>query len=394
MPFTLQPAVKNDFINREDILKEMLSTLQDENVRMGYALVGPRRIGKTSILKEVIRRLEQKKKSYIVPVYFSVWDLVENTLPEFCTRITLSIIEAFKPHLSLKLKIKELLKVPGLKFFEVLRSLDIKVSIFDEIEVALKMGKSGEIDHNTLLEKLFSFGEKMAKENGVRLILMIDEFPSIMDIKNKTKLGVGIIKKIRTIYEDLQHTVICVTGSIRRTMEIAILAPSSAFYRQFIVKRIGPFNHKSTKEIIERNIDKKISEKALIKLHEITGGIPFYLQFLGRALEKHSSKRLNLETINALFDEFLFQEADILFSEQIKSFSDKEKMLISRMAYEDLTTAAEIKKSIGESSNVISRYMDYFLIKGVLEKEKKGRYHFTDPVFKEWVKNRLAPTNL
>ena len=70
MPFTLQPAVKNDFINREEILKEMLSTLQDENVRMGYALVGPRRIGKTSILKEVIRRLEQKRKSKIVPVYF------------------------------------------------------------------------------------------------------------------------------------------------------------------------------------------------------------------------------------------------------------------------------------------------------------------------------------
>ena len=115
MPFTLQPAVKNDFINREDILKEMLSTLQDENVRMGYALVGPRRIGKTSILKEVIRRLEQKKKNTVVPVYFSIWDLVENTLPEFCTRITLAIIEAFKPHLSLKLKIKELLKVPVFK---------------------------------------------------------------------------------------------------------------------------------------------------------------------------------------------------------------------------------------------------------------------------------------
>jgi AAA+ ATPase superfamily predicted ATPase len=63
MPFTLQPAVKNDFINREDILKEMLSTLQDENVRMGYALVGPRRIGKTSILKEVIRGWNKKRKA-------------------------------------------------------------------------------------------------------------------------------------------------------------------------------------------------------------------------------------------------------------------------------------------------------------------------------------------
>jgi len=394
MPFTLQPAVKHDFINREDILKEMLSTLQDESVKMGYALVGPRRIGKTSILKEVMRRLEKKKKRNIVLVYFSIWDLVENTLPEFCTRITLSIIDAFKPYLSLKLKIKELLKVPGLKFFEVLRSLDIKISIFDEIEITLKMGRSGEIDQNELLEKVFSFGEKMAKENRVRLILMIDEFPSIMDIKNKVKLGEGIIRKIRTICENLEYTVVCVTGSIRRTMEIAVLAPSSAFYRQFIVKNIGPFSLESTKEIIERNIGRKISEKALIKLYEITGGIPFYLQFLGRELEKHGSQKLDLATITALFEEFLFQEADILFSEQIKSFSDKEKMIISRMAYDDFTTAAEIQKSIGESSNVVSRYMDYFLLKGVLEKEKRGRYRFIDPVFKEWLKNKFIPTNL
>ena len=123
MAFTLQPAVKGDFIDRDDILADMITTLNDESIRMGFALVGPRRIGKTSILKEVARRLHEKKG--IVPVYFSLWDVVENTLPELCTRITMSIIEAFKPHLSLKLKIKQLLKVPALKFFEVLRSLDI-----------------------------------------------------------------------------------------------------------------------------------------------------------------------------------------------------------------------------------------------------------------------------
>ena len=61
MAFTLQPAVKDDFIDREDILADMLTTLEDESTRIGFALVGPRRIGKTSILKEVVRRLEGEK---------------------------------------------------------------------------------------------------------------------------------------------------------------------------------------------------------------------------------------------------------------------------------------------------------------------------------------------
>ena len=392
MAFTLQPAVKADFIDREKILSDMLSTLEDESVRMGFALVGPRRIGKTSILKEVVRKLEEKKG--IVPVYFSLWDLVENTLPELCSRITLAIVEGFKPHLSLKLKMKKLLKVPAVKFFEVLRSLDIKISLFDEIEIALKMGKNGEIDHNTLVEKVFLFGDKIAEENGVRFILVLDEFPSIMDVKNKTKLGEGIIKKIRTIYEDLENTILCISGSIRKTMEITALSPSSAFYRQFIIKNIEPFDLEATAEILENNLDAKISAEAINRFYGLTGGIPFYLQFLGRELGRFSPESVGLPEIENSFNQFLFQEGDILFAEQIKSFSDKEKMILSRMAYYGLKTPAQIQKSSGEPSNVVSRYMEYFLSKGVLEREKKGVYQFSDPVFEVWLKRGFAPTDL
>ena len=392
MTFTLQPAVKDDFIDREDILADMLSTLENKYTRMGFALVGPRRIGKTSILKEVGRRLEGKKG--IVPVYFSLWDLVENTLPELCSRITLSIVEGFKPHLSLKLKMKQLLNVPVLKFFEVLRSLDIKLSFFDEIEMALRMGKKGEIDSKTLVEKVFLFGEKIAKENGVRLVLALDEFPSIMDVKNKRKLGEGIIKKMRTIYEDLENTILCISGSIRKTMEITALSPSSAFYRQFIIKNIEPFDLEATTEILENNLGVKLSAEVISKLYGLTEGIPFYLQCLGRELGRFSPASVGLQEIEHSFDQFLLQEGDILFAEQIKSFSDKEKIILSRMACYGLKTPAEIQKSSGEPSNVVSRYMEYFLSKAVLQREKKGVYQFTDPVFKEWLKRRFVPTDL
>ena len=392
MTFTLQPAVKDDFIDREDILADMLSTLENKYTRMGFALVGPRRIGKTSILKEVVRRLEGKKD--IVPVYFSLWDLVENTLPELCSRITLSIVEGFKPHLSLKLKMKQLLNVPVLKFFEVLRSLDIKLSFFDEIEMALRMGKKGEIDSKTLVEKVFLFGEKIAKENGVRLVLALDEFPSIMDVKNKRKLGEGIIKKMRTIYEDLENTILCISGSIRKTMEITALSPSSAFYRQFIIKNIEPFDLEATTEILENNLGVKLSAEVISRLYGLTEGIPFYLQCLGRELGRFSPASVGLQEIEHSFDQFLLQEGDILFAEQIKSFSDKEKIILSRMACYGLKTPAEIQKSSGEPSNVVSRYMEYFLSKAVLQREKKGVYQFTDPVFEEWLKRRFVPTDL
>lgn len=50
MAFTLQLVTKDDFINRESILNEMLSTLADESTRMGFVLVGPRRAALDGIL--------------------------------------------------------------------------------------------------------------------------------------------------------------------------------------------------------------------------------------------------------------------------------------------------------------------------------------------------------
>jgi len=46
-------------------------------------------------------------------------------------------------------------------------------------------------------------------------------------------------------------------------------------------------------------------------------GIPFYLQFLGRELGRFGGESVDLPEIDNSFDQFLLQEGDILFAEQI-----------------------------------------------------------------------------
>ncbi|MEW6620718.1 MAG: ATP-binding protein [bacterium] len=392
MSFTLQPATEEDFVDREDILEEMLQTLTDEKVRMGYALVGPRRIGKTSILKEVARRLNQRDD--IVAVYFSLWDIIENTAVDLCNQITISIIEAVKKRLSLKYKIAHILKVPATKFFDFLKTIDVKISIFEDIEISLAAGKKGEMDINLLVKKVFEFAERLAEELNLRLVLILDEFPSIMDVKNGTKLGEGIIKKIRTIQEDLTRTILCVSGSIRRTMDVAVLSPSAAFYRQFVIRHIGPFDISVVRALMIRNIQGEIKEEALEELYKLTKGIPFYVQFIGRELNRTGEKIINQELVQKAFGDFLAQEGDILFFEEFKSFSDKEKGIICAMAVHNLHTPKEICQTTKSNSNLISRYIEYFIDKGILLKQDKGLYEFTDPIFKLWLKKRYSPTIL
>ena len=46
MAFTLQPAIKDYFINLKHILNEMISTLTDKRTRRGLAFVGPKKVGR------------------------------------------------------------------------------------------------------------------------------------------------------------------------------------------------------------------------------------------------------------------------------------------------------------------------------------------------------------
>ena len=103
MPFTLQPAVGENFLDREETVREMLDTLTNKNIVMGFALVGNRRMGKSSIFQEVYSILSKEKR--ITPVYFSLWSLLERTVEEFSRSLTFSILEAYKKRLSLQYRL-------------------------------------------------------------------------------------------------------------------------------------------------------------------------------------------------------------------------------------------------------------------------------------------------
>lgn len=383
MGFTLKPAVKENFINREDLLKEMVTTLTDESIDMGFALIGSRRVGKTSILLEVANRLKDNEN--IVVVYFSVWNLVESTLKEFSDQLIQTILTAFKNKLPTKYKIKGLLKD---KIKEILREAGFSIKILDEIEIELSR-KNKVLDANILLEKIFGLTEELSKEARVRTILILDEFPALVDVTNGKKLGEGVIRKIRTVNERLEHTILCVSGSIRKTMEMAVLSPSSAFYRQFIIKMIEPFDKTTTGELLVTNLRQKIEPQAVEVAHSLTSGIPFYLQLLGRQLQGVATEVIESETVKAVFEDILEEEVTIIFEEEFYRLSDKERAALRVMVEYEVGKLNDISKNLGEEVNVVSKYLEYLITKGLIQKETRGIYQIADPVFEQWLKKRF-----
>ncbi|RCV65383.1 putative ATPase, AAA+ ATPase superfamily [Methanophagales archaeon] len=376
MYFTLRPVKGERFINRQELLEEMISELRAVESTTGYALYGKRRIGKTSVLKEVQRRLESEHK--IVTVYFSVWDLIEFSVVEFCQRLSMEIIDAYRPYIGLKYKAKELFQTPLTMLRKLLDSSELKI-VYNELEFLIS--KKRDIDKNLLVENALYLPEKLAKCTGTKCILMIDEFPSISELKSdNNKIGETIIKKMRSIFENWERTTLCISGSIRSTMKLSVLSSTSPFYRQLIIKEVKPFEREYTKELLSSDIE--ITEEGVDEIHNFSTGIPFYVQFIGKMLERR--KGSSVELIKELEAEFLLEEGDILFKEEFDILSSKERLIAINIA-KGCHTPKAIASAVGDNISNVNQFLTYLEQKGYVLKREKGYYILEDPVFARWL---------
>lgn len=380
MRFTLQPVKGDEFVNRTEILSEILFELRNKRSTTGYALYGKRRVGKTSILKEVQRQLDETDD--IVTVYYSIWNLVEFTLPEFCHRFSMAIIDAYRPHIGLKHKAKDLLQIPISVLRKMLDKAEFKI-VYHEIEFLLST--NAKTDKDVAVERVFDLSEKLAKSTGTKCVLLLDEFPSLIDLKSdNVKIGEAILKKIRTISEEWERTSLCISGSIRSTMELTVLSSTSPFYRQMIVKEVKPLNKEYVGEILRRNID--IPDEGIDEIYNFSGGIPFYIQFIGKMIER--AGETTLESIKGLENEFLMEEGDILFKGEFNALSSKERLIVMNIA-NGHHSPKELANVIGGRVSNISHFLMYLREMGYVSKEDRGYYVLEDPVFERWMQTNL-----
>lgn len=384
MTFTLLPVKGKNFIDRKEILTEIIDTLTDRGVFMGFALYGIRRVGKSSIFIEVKRRLEGN--DFVVPIYVNVWDLTEETVPEFARVLRDAIIDAYGPRLGLKYKAGELLQFPIKLLRDTMKSATINVALGEDIEAMLKWDEEGKIDYNNLIDEVFDLAENLAKETDTRCALLIDEFPSLIELKLDTKkVGEPIIKKIRSIQERKKHVIISISGSVRKTMDMVAISSGSAFYKQLILREVKPLEPEYTREVIEENLGGDATDDAYERIHELSNGIPFYVQAVGKKLRELKKDTIHLEDVNYAFDTFLGEEGTLIFKQQFKQLSPKERVIVKTMAKNEVYSLSEIAKAMKDNPTNISWFLNDLEDKGVLIKEDPGRYRFMDPIFKKWL---------
>lgn len=376
--FELKPVTGKKFVDREYILKRIIGDLKIKDSPVSFGLYGKRRAGKTSIIKEIERKLKYDKN--LVPIYFSVWDLTTGSLNEFADTLFKHIYNAYKKKLSTSYKFSELLKSSGKILKDVLNKIGFSIKLQDEIGFLLRYYREDK-EINEKIDRTLELPEILAEETSCKAVLFIDEFPSILDFRNSS--GEWFLRKFRTKFENYKHTAICISGSVQHTMNIVALEPGSPFYRQLEMIEVKPFDKETVKRFF-KHYKIGITSEGATKVFSLTGGFPFYLQVLGREFERRNILKIQVDDLDKIFQDLIDQELELILHPYYNKLSDGEKTIVNSMA-KGYSSPNEIAKNIGKPINYVSRYLLLLQEKAVVEKIERGKYQLTDPVFSEWL---------
>lgn len=387
MAFSLTPVSGEDFIGRGAILSELVNELSSKS-RVGFSLSGIRRIGKTSILKEARRRLVENSKTAVI--YVSVWRVSPDTVDEFVRVLNRASLSAFEDRLPAKFKFEELLATGAGALRRFLQSLKLSAKVAEDLELSISYVRRESKDVDAAITKSFSVVEDLAEMTKTRCVLMIDEFPSIEDLtygsKNQ-KIGDSIVKLVRTLYEEFRFTKLVISGSYRDTLQNVVTKQKAPFYKQLLLREVGPFNESEFEEFVGRYLpDLRFLDKdAKRELYEVSSGIPYNLQLLGKEIQYMGLREINAQGIREVVEVALEKEGELSFREFVENLTPSEVKVLKALSKSPDMKPSDIATKQFMDDDTVSSSLNLLVKKGILRRRTRGVYEFADNLFAKWL---------
>jgi hypothetical protein len=237
------------------------------------AFLGPRRIGKTLLIKEFIRRtLAAAADRACVPVYL---DCQRAPLsPEFFAAYYTGTVLAWllgrggertAPFHDLTFQIKEA------------AALGAKVAdYFYELDRAFR---TSPVDQRALLDRAFDLPEFLAQTLDRRFMLFFDEFPELDALSNYPQIG-RVMDLLRAVLQTQERVAYITSGSAIGMMQAIFYDPASPLAVHFRAEMLPPLTREDSYSLIEKHLAELIgpvSEGLRLTIFRWTYGHPFYI---------------------------------------------------------------------------------------------------------------------
>lgn len=380
----------DELVNRADELETVRLTIQSGSKLF---IIGPRRFGKTSLLKAAE---ENSTKNGDIVLRYNAESFPE--IKDMVGRIISDTASKLQGKIE---KTGEQLK----RYFKNLRP-EVSFSVSqNEWKVALGASPASGSGQVGLLVDALNGIEEMAAEQprGRRVALIIDEFQEIL-----TETGISAEKQIRSAVQTHKHTAYIFAGSKTKMMTELTTEPSRPFYRLGTLMFIGELPRPEFARFLIDNFvlggflpvtgagdEKRNLSEMILDLAE---DVPYNVQMLAHTLWDHLSQLMIAAPEKAVLNEELITKTleaiirrnDPFYTQVWNRLTAIQKKALHAVVSEKgkrLQSLSAIKIS-GLSPSTMRKSLDSLSNRDILRQvESAGaiQFRFEDPFFAKWI---------
>ncbi|MCQ1534139.1 ATP-binding protein [Methanosarcina sp. KYL-1] len=370
------------FIGREREIQKL--TLDILEQAQNNVIIGPRRIGKTSLLGNLKAAVE--KEVLFVPV-----NCREMTgLADFFGVTARALVEAYAE----KHRIRGLaLKFSGIFREKITAAYGALAEIGGSIEHVGKVYlrfRDNELKVEELIAETFEFIESFSHEKKEPVLVAFDEFQELSrfngSIFNTLKSRMDRHLEVRYIF----------SGSSISLLHEVFLKPDSPLYLMAARTELKPIQEADVKIYIRSRLATRqieISDQALEKIHELTGGFPFYFQKLGFLLYQDASLEektlIGSEDVEKAFSAMLDEFDSEYEARYMDKFSEQQKKVLKYLSAEKQMRLSQVARDMDAPASSLTTSMRDLYSTMTVNKPEEGLYGIADNVFRLWIKRNI-----
>lgn len=356
------------FCDRQEETQRLTSLLENGN---HIALMSPRRMGKTGLLKHCFsqKRLQKEYYLFIVDVYAT------KTLAEFTFELGKTILSV--------------LKSKGRRswehFIRIASSFRTGITI-DEFGKPSWNIQVGDIQAPQItLDEIFSFLSSADKP----CLVAIDEFQSVIDYPEK-----NVEALLRTHIQSCNNAWFIFSGSKRHMMGEMFSSPARPFYQSATIISLKPIPLKSYAEFINYHFEqnkRSIKTEAVQYLYHRFEGTTWYIQKICNELFATCDPGdcCDIQDVDSAITHAV-QEKEDTYQDLMSRLTTNQKTILRAIAQspKDVqpTSSKFIKKYHLSSASAVQRCLSALQEKDIVTNDQ-GKYYIYDYFLLYWLQN-------
>jgi tetratricopeptide (TPR) repeat protein len=261
---------KRMFFGREDIFQWIENSIAGQYADHILVIHGQRRVGKTSVLKQLGNRLPKK----YIPVFFDLQGRTHTTLDRFLWWLARETVRVLKQERGIELPLPE------------------KEDFAKDLEY---------------FENRFLPGLKPAL-NGATLLLTFDEFDNLENSEVREELARPLTDYLRRLMGYQEMNFIFSIGSSGRKLE-NMQASYTEFFKTALYKKISFLTEEQTHHLVTRPVEGVLEYErpAVDRIYRIASGHPYFTQLACHELfarcQRTEQRRIAKDDVEAILDD-------------------------------------------------------------------------------------------